>query len=122
MRVGIFGVLLAAISLSVPASTEAAVIGSWTNTGNNYKFNVSSDLGNITSLELKFVPAAGSSFAIEFEDAIFDADGLLAGFPDSFMLFPPSVTSPGATQGKSGTCCRRPSPASLPLPRRTSLS
>ena len=87
--------------LGMAVTAQAAVMGSWTNTGNNYKFGVTSDIGNITSLELKFVPAAGSTFAIEFDDTIFDSDGLLAGFADTFILFPASVTSPGATQGKN---------------------
>src|SRR5262245_22748382 len=93
--------ILTAILPCLSAGADAAVIGSWSNVGNNYKFNVTSDLGNITSLELKFVPAAGSTFGIEFEDVIFDADGRLANIPDSFLLFSPAVTSPGATQGKS---------------------
>jgi hypothetical protein len=87
--------------LGMAVTAQAAVMGSWTNTGNNYKFGVTSDIGNITSLELKFVPAAGSTFGIEFDDTIFDSDGMLAGFADSFILFPASVTSPGATQGKN---------------------
>ena len=82
------GVFSLSVVLALAVHAQAAVTGSWTNTGNNYKFGVTSDLGNITSLELKFVPSAGSTFAIEFDDIIFDSDGLLAGITDTFMLFP----------------------------------
>jgi hypothetical protein len=103
MRVKVIPVLLAAISLALPASVQAAVIAGWTNTGNVYRFHVTSDTGNITSLELSFAAAPGSTFQTEFADTVFDSDGTLAGFRDSFLLFPASVTSPGATQAKTST-------------------
>ena len=99
---------LSLVCLLVAASvSNAAVIGSWTQSPSganaNFTFNVASDIGNVTSLELSFSAGAGSTFSNEFSDNIFDSDGLLAGFRDSFLLFSPAVTSPGAAQAKSET-------------------
>jgi hypothetical protein len=80
------------IVIGVAGTTKATVVypveGLWTVSGNIYRFRVTSHQGPVRGLEIRFSAAAGSEFQTSFE-SIFDADGVIAGQQDTFLLFPP---------------------------------
>ena len=82
------------IVFGVAEATKATVVypveGLWTVSDNVYRFRVTSNIGPIRGLDIRFAAAAGSQFQTDFEH-LFDADGTFLGQRDTFFLFP----SPG---------------------------